>query len=189
MESNFICLTVSENKGTSSGHQKYGVIRRDGHTTIKWGVEPGQIPSLESQAPAEPRPFKKVRARALTGTYLLLQFLGPFQKVNPKPGSSLSHSGPGPPSAQKVEKSWKTLIWCLPLFWVKWLKPIIHILLWWNFFELSCRMKSKKIHIKVETHLEAYFLRLFIFCLGTSPHKCEQCFSLLWNMNDENNQI
>ena len=118
-----------------------------------------------------------------------LQFSGPFQKVNPKPGSSLSHSGPGPPSAQKVEKSWKTLIWCLPLFWVKWLKPIIHILLWWNFFELSCRMKSKKIHIKVETHLEAYFLRLFISCLGTSPHRCEQCFSLLWNMNDENNQI
>ena len=111
---------------------------KEGWSHHKWGVEPGQIPSLESQAPAEPRPFKKVRA------YLLLQFLGPFQKVNPKPGSSLSHSGPGPPSAQKVEKSWKTLIWCLPLFWVKWLKPIIHILLWWNFFELSCRMKSKE---------------------------------------------
>ena len=28
------------------------------------------------------------------------------------------------------------------------------------------------IHIKVGTHLEAQFLRLFIFCLATSPHRC-----------------
>ena len=30
------------------------------------------------------------------------------------------------------------------------------------------------IHIKVETQLEAQFLRLFIFCLAISPHRCEK---------------
>ena len=154
---------------------------------------------MRGRARADPEPwksssswakaFQKSSSPSLDRHLPFTPIFGPFSKsqsqawVEPQPFWTRTTLGP------KSWKSWKTLIWCLPLFWVKWLKPIIHILLWRNFFELSCRMKSKKIHIKVETHLEAYFLRLFIFCLGTSPYRCEQCLSLLWNMNDENNQI
>ena len=44
--SDFGCLTVSENKGSSLGHQKYGVIRRDGHTTSEES-SPGRSRALK----------------------------------------------------------------------------------------------------------------------------------------------
>ena len=38
------------------------------------------------------------------------------------------------------------------------------------------------IHIKVGNHLEAQFLRLFIFCPATSPHRCASSSNLLLNL-------
>ena len=58
----------------------------------------GPIPSLESRSRAEPepRPFTKVRSRALTSLHFLLhkspKFQGPSQKIDPEPGSSLGPS-------------------------------------------------------------------------------------------------